>query len=157
MATLARLNLRRIVLRGALSGIAGGILLAVFWYFAGVVPAHGDFAGIGEWVASAAFGKAAFASLNYAWIGLAMHGLVSIAWGIGYAYMLESQRNVAANPIASGLIFGFVVWVVMQMVLASVQMLTVTGPNVGIGILGHTVFFGLPVALAARAQTRGSA
>lgn len=157
MATLARLNRRRLVLHGAVSGIAGGVLLAVFWYFAGIVPAHGNAAGMGEYVASAAFGKAAFTSPEYAWIGLALHALVSIAWGIGYVYMLETQRNVAANAVVSGLVFGLVVWVVMQMVLATVQMITVTGPNVGIGILGHTVFFGLPVALAARAQTRGNA
>lgn len=157
MATIARLNRRRILLHGALSGIAGGVVLAVFWYLAGIVPAHGDATGMGQYVASAAFGKAAFGSASYAWIGLGLHALVSIAWGIGYVYMTETQRNIAANPAASGLIFGLVVWVVMQMVLASVQMLTVTGPNVGIGILGHTVFFGLPVALAARAQARGIA
>lgn len=157
MATIARLNWRRILLHGALSGIAGGVVLAMFWYLAGVVPAHGDATGMGQYVASAAFGKIAFTSVAYAWIGLGLHALVSIAWGIGYVYMTQTQRNAVANPVVSGLIFGLVVWVVMQMVLASVQMLTVTGPNVGIGILGHTVFFGLPVALAARAQARGTA
>lgn len=157
MATLARIHWRRILLHGALSGIAGGIILAAFWYLAGTVPAHGDATGMGQYVASAAFGKAAYSSADYAWVGLGLHALVSIAWGIGYVYMTETQRNTAATPVVAGVVFGFVVWLVMQLALATVQMLTVTGPNIGIGILGHTVFFGVPVALAARAQSRGNA
>lgn len=157
MATTAPLNWGRIVLRGIVAGIAGGVILDLFIYFTGVLPHHGSMLTVWQNVALTAFGKVALTSASYAWAGLALHFAVSIGWAIGFAYLAEKQPGVNAQPVLSGVIFGFVVYLVMQMVLYTAQALVITGAmQVVSGIIAHTVFFGLPVALVTRAQTRSS-
>ena len=154
MASVVRLNWRRIVLHGFAAGITGGILIELFLYFAQLLPAHTSAITAWQFIASTAVGKVAFTSANYAWLGLAMHACVSIAWGIGYNYLAQSQRSLKAQPVISGLVFGLVVYVVMQLVLFSVGALAITGASqIIVGIVAHTVFFGLPVALVTRAQS----
>jgi hypothetical protein len=148
MASALPLNWSRIVLRGLLAGIAGGFLIDLFIYATSLMPQHASILGLWQFVASSAFGKIAYASTSYAWAGLAMHTVVSIAWGIGYAYISETQQAVNASPVLSGLIFGMVVYVVMQLALSSVGLLKITGGmQVVLAIVAHTIFFGLPVAL----------
>jgi hypothetical protein len=152
MASVVRLNWSRIVLHGVIAGIVGGILIELFLYIAQLLPAHTSAIAAWQFIASTAVGKVAFTSASYAWLGLAMHFCVSIAWAIGYNYLAKTQRSINGQPVISGLVFGLVVYVVMQLVLFSVQLLTITSVRqIVVGIIAHTVFFGLPVAMTTRA------
>jgi hypothetical protein len=155
MASVATVHWGRIVLRAIVAGIVGGICIDLFLYLATVLPHHGNMIAVWQFIASTAFGKVAFSSTSYAWAGLAMHFAVSIAWAAGYGYLVETQRGVAAHPVISGLVFGFVVWGVMQLVLYTVQALHInTLGDAIVNIIAHTLFFGLPVALTTNAQMR---
>lgn len=148
MATLPRLNWGRIVLRGIIAGVAGGILFDAFQYATTVLPSHSSIFALWQFVASSAFGSVAYTSAAYAWAGLGMHIVVSIAWGIGYSYLSETQTAVNAVPLFSGVLFGLIVYVVMQLALATVGLLKITsGSQVLLAICAHTIFFGLPVAM----------
>lgn len=153
MAILAPLNWGRIVLSGILAGIAGGIIFMLFVYLTSLLPVHATILSLWQYAASTAFGKAAFASPAYAWAGLAMMLLAAAGWGVGYAYLAHTKPAVNKQPLISGFIFGLIVYVVMQFVLFSVQALKVPDAlSVYLGVLAATVFFGIPVALAARVK-----
>lgn len=153
MATAVPLNWGRIVLSGIIAGIIGGITIDLFIYLASLLPAHTSILSFWQFIASTAFGKVAYTSTSYAWAGVTMHFCVSIGWGIGYAYMAHTQPSINKQPLISGFLFGLVVYIVMQFVLFSVQALKVPDAlSVYIGVLAHTVFFGIPVALVARVK-----
>ena len=85
-------------------------------------------------------------------VGLLAHLVVSILWGIGYAYAAATRPNIAGQPWISGIVFGVIVWVLMQFIL----MLGAVWPGLtlqttAIGLIAHMLFFGIPVALTARA------
>ena len=153
MATLAPLTWGRIVLSGVLAGIAGGIIFMLFVYLTSLLPVHATILSMWQYAASTAFGKAAFASPAFAWAGLGLMLLAAAGWGVGYAYLAHTKPAVNKQPLISGFIFGLIVYVVMQFVLFSVQALKVPDAlSVYLGVLAATVFFGVPVALAARVK-----
>lgn len=148
MASALPLDWSRIVLRGIASGIVGGLLIGLFIYFTNLAPHHAGILGLWQFIASSAFGTLAYSSTGFAWVGLTMHALVSIGWGVGYSYLSQTQQAVNKTPIISGLVFGLTVYVVMQLALATVGLLKITsGMQVVLAIVAHTFFFGLPVAL----------
>ncbi len=153
MATVAPFNWGRIVLSGALAGIAGGICFNLFLYLTSLLPAHASVLSLWQFAASTAFGKSAYSSPSYAWIGLLMLFIAGIGWGIGYAYMAHARPAINKQPVTSGFIFGLIVYIVMQFVLFSVQALKVPDiVSVYLGVLSATVFFGVPIALVARVK-----
>ncbi len=113
--------------------------------------AHASALSLLQFLASAGFGKPAYTSTSHEWAGVAMHFLVSIGWGIGYAYMAFTKPAIKKNPLISGFIFGLVVYVVMQFALYTVRALgTPDAIELYLTVLAYTVFFGVPVALVAR-------
>ena len=153
-----RPDLSRILIPGAVAGLAGGVQLGAYLYFTSALPQYPGAVPLLQFVASAAIGKAAFHSTHYAWLGLAMHLSVSAAWGIGYAYMAHTRAAVNARAGVSGIFFGLVVWGVMQVVLASSNSLPPpTVRTIALEIFGHAVFFGVPVAYVSRALLRQAA
>ncbi len=148
MASALPLDWGRIVLRGVTAGIAGGIFIDAFLYAATLAPRHASILALWQFVASTAVGKIAFSSTSYAWFGLVMHLAISAGWGIGYSYLSETQAPVNVRPFVSGLLFGVVVYIVMQMALATVGLLVIAnGMQIIVGIVAYTFFFGVPVAL----------
>lgn len=153
MATVAPLNWGRIVLSGALAGIAGGICFDLFLFLTTLLPGHASVFSLWQFAASAALGKGAAASPSSAPIGLALIFAASIGWGIGYAYLAHARPQINKQPFISGFIFGVIVYLVMQFVLFSVQALNVPDiMSVYLGVLGSTVFFGIPIAFVARVK-----
>ena len=153
MATVAPLNWGRIVMSGALAGIAGGICFNLFLFLTTLLPGHASVLSLWQFAASTALGKSALASTSSAWIGLVLIFAAGIGWGIGYAYLARTRPQINKQPLISGFIFGVIVYVVMQFVLFSVQALKVPDiMSVYLGVLGSTVFFGIPIAFAARVK-----
>ncbi len=98
----------------------------------------------------AAGGRRSWASPTYAEF-LGLYAAVCIGWGIGYAYLAATRPQINRFPVLSGLTFGAVVYVVTQLALyGAAAELTHTAQQVAYGITAACLFFGLPVALAAR-------
>lgn len=143
IAPAKRVNL---VAAGIVAGIIGGILIDGFFVATGthLLP-------LLQWTASNLVGQAAFTSPSYALLGLVIHLAVSTVWGLVYALLAQSGRPALVNsPVPSGLIYGFVVMLAMQTVQVIFRTYIPPSHNWGgfaISVIGHTVFFGLPVAL----------
>ena len=148
MATMQALNWRDIIVRGLIAGIIGGILIDAFLYVATLVPQGQPITVIWQSVASTALGKGAFADPNSAWVGLCMHLATSIAWGVAFSYVAHTRPYVPQHPYVSGIVYGIIVMIIMQIVLMVSK--SWTAPTVSsflIDVVAHTVFFGLPVSL----------
>lgn len=137
---------------GVLSGLAGGIVIDAYLYFVTVLPAGGSIVTLWQYVASALFPVSqrgiAFSNPAYAVLGLAVHFAVSIAWAAGYAYLAQQRPFMNRRWFVSGVIYGFVVYLFMQIVLIASANFTWPTSLLAwlVPIVGHMVFFGLPVA-----------
>ncbi|GAC1360069.1 MAG: hypothetical protein NVSMB31_20290 [Vulcanimicrobiaceae bacterium] len=141
-------ELRRLLLHGLGAGIIGGVLIDVFLYFAMILPNHGSLGSLYASIASNALGDAAFSNPGAVWLGAFMHLCISVAWGMGFAYAVATRRDILSHPYVAGLVFGFVVQIIMQIVLAITgHFHKPTAPMFAGSFLAHTLFFGLPIAL----------
>lgn len=148
MATVQPLDWRAIITRGALAGLIGAVLIDAFLYVATLMPQHMPIAGMWQFVASTVLGKGAFADPNTAWLGLLMHIVISVAWGVAFAYVAQTRPNVPAHPYISGIVYGVIVMILMQIVtLAANVPATLTAAALLTGLIAHTLFFGLPISL----------
>lgn len=118
------LDWRTVALRGSAAGLSGALLFGLFIYPLAGRPGTES---------------------------LALYIAVCLAWGIGYAYLARTRAQLNAQPVISGVVYGIVAYVVMQLVLYSVAAeRTSTVLEVAYGGFGSCLFFGLPVALVTR-------
>ena len=152
-----RPDLRRILIPGAVAGIAGGLLMGAYLSLTAGLPQYPNAVALLQFVASAAVGKSALGSTDYAWLGLVMHLCVSAGWGIGYAYLAQTRPAIAGGRVDIGALFGLVVFVVMQVVLASANSLPPPAVRpIFHEILAH-IMFGGAVAAVLRTLLRRTA
>jgi hypothetical protein len=114
-----------------------------------------------QFIASGILGMAAFAGgLGSALLGLILHLVFSLV--IAAVFMLAATRLsvLRRNIILGGLLYGVVVYFVMNFVVTP---LSAAPPPEGIvlaviveGIIGHAVLIGLPLAFIARRNANGS-
>ena len=107
---------------GILAGLIAGVLIDAFLVAAAVIGSHAELGttivSLFQFTASGEVGKAtAFSSPTFAWLGALVHFAVSIAWATGFAYLAQSRQQLIAHPLISGFGYGFVVWILMQIVL----------------------------------------
>jgi len=141
----------RSVMAGTVAGVVGAILIAACVYFAQVaVLAPGvpfTLVQLFQFDASVLVQKVAYSDPSYALFGAFLHLLVSVGWGIGYAYMAERQPQLIGSPFRSGLAFGLVVYFAMQLVLVAGNLFRQPTPaGFGMQLVEHCLFFGVPVA-----------
>jgi len=138
--------------RGIAAGFGGailidGYLLVVLVAFSRVATATGFY----EFVASGAIGSGAYRQPGGVAIGVAVHFLVSVAWGVGYAYVASRTPQVRAHPLMSGVVFGIVVMIAMQLVEVAANIYRAPDSfSFLTALVGHIVFFGVPVAFVYR-------
>jgi hypothetical protein len=150
-----------VVVAGITAGVAGAVIVDAYLIVVFVAILHS--ASIGsfyQFVASGAIGKAAYAEPAAAYLGITVHVLVSLAWGIGYAYVAARTPQVLGRPLLSGVAFGFVVMLAMQLVEVAAGIYTLpTTASLGNDIVAHTAFFGVPVAyvVSSRLSKAGAA
>ena len=130
-ANATPLNWGNILLRGAIAGVVGGIVLALFLFVVQIHP-NGPFGAL-------------LAQL-----------VIAILWGIGYAYVAATRPAAVASPWLAGVVYGLVVWLLMQFIL----ILGAVWPGFSLSgfalqLLAYTAFFGIPVAFTTRALARG--
>lgn len=133
---------------GIVAGFVGGVLIDAYLLLTIVAATHETtVAGFYQFVASGALGKAAYGSPSAVFVGVALHFVVSMAWGVGYAYVAARTPQVRERPMISGIAFGVVVMIAMQFVevAANVYRLPDTFALFN-SFVAHVAFFGIPVA-----------
>lgn len=147
MATVTRTDWGSIFKQSFLAGIVGAIAIDVYLWLTTLLPAHASILGQWQWVASGVVGQMAYSSPAYAWLGVLVHVIVSVGWAGGYAYLTRSQAFLNQRWIVSGLFYGFMVDVFMQLLQLGAHLGFPSDLGVILnGIVAHMVFFGLPVA-----------
>jgi len=145
----------RSIAAGVGAGLAGGVLLDLYLF---VTTAHADpaaMAAIWTFVASVLIGKAAFAGgAPIVALGIVLHFVVAIGWGVGYALLADRTPQLITRPFPSGFGYGVLVDILMQFVQIAAGAWQVPKASVAFtGLIGHIVFYGLPVAyIVARAH-----
>ena len=133
---------------GLVAGAVGAILIDAYLLAVIVGIAHATGVdGFYRYVASGAIGPSAYTSPSGVALGIALHALVSLGWGVGYAYVAARTPQVRSHPLVSGVVFGIVVLIAMQIVevAANVFHAPDTAALVN-GFVAHVAFFGLPIA-----------
>jgi hypothetical protein len=85
-----------------------------------------------------------------------LHFCISIGWAGGYAYMALTQPFINQRWVVSGLVYGVVVYFLMQLILLFDNNFHYPDTlwQFANSIIGHTLFFGLPVAFVVRSITK---
>ncbi len=139
---------------GVVAGLAGAVIVDTYLIAVLVFLTHAtSVANLYRFVASGAIGKAAFAEPGGVYLGVALHVLVSLAWALGYAYVAARTPQVLRRPLLSGVAFGFVVMISMQLVEVAAGIYTLpTTATLANDFVAHTLFFGIPVAYIVSAR-----
>jgi hypothetical protein len=140
--------LRQTLLSGVAAGAAGGVLLNLYLVLTISVFKHWtDPATLMKFVASGIMGsKAAYSSHSSALIGTLIFYAIALVWGLAYAYVASTEPPLASRPLVSGIAFGLIVFVVMQVVELTVKIWTWSPFIAANSIVGHVLAFGIPVA-----------
>jgi hypothetical protein len=134
------------LIAGAVAGVA---ILAGFAAFNLILlPIPGfTLGGLFQFDASALVGRVAYTSGAYVTLGAVLHFLVAIGWATGYAWATERQHQLLTRPLISGTVFGVIVYFAMQFMLFAANVYHNPSPlEFDVGIIAHTVFYGIPVA-----------
>ncbi|HEY0613174.1 MAG TPA: hypothetical protein VGC96_00980 [Candidatus Elarobacter sp.] len=152
--------LRRLATAGILAGLAGGVVMELF--FIGVnrgAPVGAVLTAQFTFIAGVVLGPAAATNPAAVPIGVVLHFCVAVGWALGYVYLVRSQPQLVREPVISGAAFGLVVYVFMQIVLLTAGQYhrPATPVDLANGLLAHMVFYGIAVALVVRWMLRGAA
>ena len=141
-------------------GLIAGILDAadnfVAYYFAaGFNPIQ-----VLQFIASGFYGAAAFQKGNScALVGLFAHFFIAFAVAAIYAGAARFLPMLSREPVKWGTLYGAAVFIVMNFFViphTAVVKSPLSLPILLNGVLGHALFVGLPIALAARRITNQS-
>lgn len=123
-----------------------------------VFLANMNFAAVWKFVASGFFGSRAFTAGNEMIVyGLLFHFTIALFWTIVYYLFLRNVAFFRKNIIVGGLIYGIVVWLVMNLIVLPFTNIpqsqhTIEGIAKGMVIL--MVCIGLPIAALIQKQNR---
>ena len=136
------------------AGIVAAVTLALFAYIADARAALGP--GVTyEFLASAVVGPQALGQTWSIPLGVAVLLAGTIFWGFGYVYAAQKQEQLVRRPLISGVIFGVLVWFIMQVVLVGVgKFEKITIYSFDRDMVAFILFFGIPLALTASRLTR---
>ncbi len=122
------------------AGVIGGIFIDVFL----AIVLHTSPIGIWQYVASSVVGKVAYTSPVYALLGFVLHFITSIVWAVIYLYAFGAIGQLK-NWILGAIVWGIVVDTAMAVIL-TIRVGVPYLATVEQGLLGHIVFYALPVA-----------
>jgi uncharacterized membrane protein YagU involved in acid resistance len=138
--------------------IAGTLDIAdalIFYSFRGVPPT-----GILRFIAACLVGVSALhGGLAMAALGLAIHYTITLFWSALFLFAATRFTFLTRHAIASGLLYGVVIYVLMNYVVLPLTRLPPRthhlAPAVLVnGVLALMLFMGLPIALIAQRFTR---
>lgn len=142
--------------RAVAAGIVGAITIDLYLWLTVLLPAHGSLLGSWQWIASGAVGPVAMTNPQFAWLGLAVHVVVSIAWAGGFAYLAQTQTFITQRWLISGIFYGFMVYIFMLLIQlgAHVFVFPANADVVVNALIAHCAFFGVPVAYVVARMSR---
>ena len=138
---------RSIATQASIAGLVAGTTLVAYLALTSF-PEHNPMPFF-LWIPSVALGSAAGTSTEWAVAGIALHYVVSIGWAGGYAYLATDKTFLNQRWLISGLIYGLVVYMFMDLLLIGVSKFTWPPTPLAWlnGIFAIMVFFGVPLAL----------
>ncbi len=111
-----------------------------------------------QWIGSGVFGQKAFSMglAGAAW-GVVFHFTIALGFSAGLFAIYRRIAVLRSHPVASGLIYGSIIWVVMNFLVIP-HSHTVTMPfDLGVALTAlvwHMALVGLPIVLLARRSLR---
>jgi hypothetical protein len=137
----------------------GGLACGVFditqamvaWYLqSGAKPST-----ILQAVAAGVLGRDSFqGGMKSAALGAVLHFFIAFSWAAVYYIASRRLTFMVERPIISGLLYGELVWLVMNFVVIPLSAInrwpTWTKASIITGPIGHLFLVGLPIALAVR-------
>lgn len=145
-------SVRTIIWAGLVAGTLDAIGATVVFMLRG----GKDPSGIWKYVASGVFGKEAFTNgSGMALWGLFFHFSIAVTFAVFFFLMYPIIRRFFRNPVLVGLLYGILVWFVMNLIVLPLSNVT-TQPFelsrvlIGMGIL--MVCIGLPISLIVSRQ-----
>lgn len=150
-------NWNDIVRQALVAGVVAGILIQGYLIVTTVLPAHMSVVQAWQWIASAAIGDVAFTNPAYAYFGLLIHLIISIAWAGGYAYLAQEREFMNRRWAISGLVYGLIVYIFMDILLLGARKFVppVSALSLLNVLIAHCVFFGLPIAFVVARMSSG--
>lgn len=105
-----------------------------------------------KYVASGVFGKEALAGGTDVVIwGLIFHFLIALIWAVIFFMIYPTLRRFISNPIVTGLLYGVLVWVIMNLVVLPLSHIPPAPPfDLSKALIGMSVLMiciGLPISL----------
>jgi len=150
--------MKRHLVTAAIGGGIGGLLDAIYATVLWGVILGSNPAGIWQSVAAGLLGKASFDGGNAtAALGLALHFF--IAFVMALVYVLASRRLpvLLSRPILMGVLYGFVLYVVMNFVVVPLSAIGWRAPTLMGSIralIPHILFVGPAISLIAARRAR---
>jgi hypothetical protein len=135
-------------------GLACGILditqACIAWGVRGIPPVR-----ILQSIASGVLGRQAFqGGAKTAILGGALHFLIAFTAAAVFYAASRKIKFLTQRPIVAGLLYGEVVYLVMNFVVVPLSAIhkfpTFTAPHIITGPIGHLFLVGLPISLAVR-------
>lgn len=149
------MTLRAIFLGGALAGTLD-ILAAFAMSWPRVGPAR-----VLQSIASGLLGRTAYAGgARTALLGLALHFLIAAVAAALYVLVARRWTTLTRRPVACGLAYGVVVYLVMNLVVLPLSQIGFRVPpasTIALLVVVHMLCVGLPIALAAARELRARA
>ena len=137
--------LSAIVLAGLLSGTLDGTA-AVIQY---VMTTGGSPVRVFVYIASGVFGRTAFSrGISIGLWGVLFHYLIAFSWTVAFFIVYPRIKTFARNRLITGLLFGLVIWLVMNLLvlpLSNVPPLHFNPLRVVLGIAILMLCVGLPI------------
>jgi len=149
---------RRILVAGAVVALLD--ITFAYVYFALVLGLVDGLQGVFQSIAAGLLGRAAFqGGPATAALGAVLHLIIAYTWTCifflavrSWAGLRRAMRTTTGSVVA-GLVFGMVVWAVMDLVvlrLSRAHSLPLSNPRFYINLAQHAVMIGLPIALIVR-------
>lgn len=133
---------------GLIAGVGGAILVVLFLFVLQWDGAAPPAAEMFSFVAAALLGPGAYDNPAAPAIGAALIVVLAIAWALGYVYLVRMQPQLLTRPWISGLAFGLIVYIFTQIALLTAGLYHRPTPSLlGMELVGHLIFYGVPVAL----------
>jgi len=138
---------------GLVVGLLDGLYAVVFNGLKGVSPVR-----VFQFVASGLLGRASFSGgTKTALVGVLLHFVVAFIVAAVYYAVSLGLPMLIRRAILCGLLYGAMVYCVMNYLvlpLSAAPRLSFTFTEFVIGVIGHALIVGLPVALIARQSAR---
>ena len=105
-------------------------------------------------IASGLLGRPAFSGgINTALLGLALHLFIALVWATGFVLAARGLPFLSQHPIRSGLLYGALIYIVMNYLVLPHSRVTPSRPTTPVlinGIFAILVLVGLPISLCNR-------